>query len=172
MLVTSFKRLRRKLPLHVGWARVIETKTSEVNPEAENVPLHFVMLFPPGQSEDVRAIDWNTLWKECAGALARDTDPKADFAGMPDDVINYMTKGFDWDYAQDGCIGAENPRRYMYRVESGHAKFSYGGRLRLKLNIDTSDPTGLSLLMPRSTERRRARRQERRPLPDIPVEEN
>jgi hypothetical protein len=159
VLVAGFAKLRRKLPHSHGWARVIETKTADFNDQAENVHMHFVMIFPPGQKETVDAIDWNPLWSECVGDLARDTDPRARYAEVPQDVINYMTKGMNWDYAEDGRIGATDPRRYIQRVENGHARFSYGGVLRLKLNIDKADPTGLSQLEPRSTQRRRTRRQ-------------
>lgn len=156
-LVKGFAKLRRKLPHHKGWVRVIETKTADLDNESENVHMHFVMIFPPGQRENVDAIAWNSLWSKCAGDLARSTDPLARYAEVPQAVINYLTKGFDWDYAEDGKVGAENPQRYIQRVVNGHARFSGGGLLRLTLNIDTADPTGLSQFWPRSTIRNRRR---------------
>jgi hypothetical protein len=173
-LVKGFAKLRRKLPHHQGWARVIETKTADFDDEAENVHLHFVALFPPGQEEKVRSMDWDSLWSECAGDLARSTDPDATFAREPAAVLAYMTKGFDWDYAQDGRIGKEDPRRYMQRVENGHARFSGGGLLRLRPFTRMDRLTGLDLAYS-PTEQSTARNRARHPgsstvVADIPIE--
>jgi hypothetical protein len=173
-LVKGFAKLRRKLPHHQGWARVIETKTADSNDEAENVHLHFVALFPPGQEENVRSIDWDSLWSECAGDLARGTDPDASFAREPAAVLAYMTKGFDWDYAQDGRTGAADPLRYIRRVENGHARFSGGGLLRLRPFTRLDRMTGLDLAYS-PTELSTARNRARRPgsstvVADIPIE--
>lgn len=171
VLVGGFKKLRRKLPRPVlGWTRVIETKKSDQDPALENVHLHFVALFPSGLTDKVRAIDWETLWKESAGELARDTDPNADFARDPAAVLNYLAKGCDWDFAEDGVIGSEDPRRYVYRVQNAHAKFSGGGRLRLKIFSEADKLDGFDVVLPRSSVRSRRRRARPEVFPDIPIE--
>lgn len=171
VLVAGFAKLRRKLPCPVlGWARVIETKTSDLDPALENVHLHFVALFPSGLGDKVRAVEWGTLWKESAGEYARDTDPDADFAREPAAVLNYLTKGFDLDFAQDGVIGIEDPRRYVQRVQNCHAKFSGGGRLRLHIFSKGDKLCGLDPVLPRSTIRTQRRQAKPEVFPEIPIE--
>jgi len=78
LLVKAIPKLRRKLPRPVlGWARVIETNSSDFHPDLENVHTHLVMLFPSGLAEDVGAIQWDALWQNCAVELARNCDPNA-----------------------------------------------------------------------------------------------
>ncbi len=170
VLVAGLKKLRRKLPRPLlGWTRVIETRTSDLDPALENVHLHFVALFPSGLGDKVRAIDWETLWKESAGALARDTDQNADFARDPAAVLSYLTKGFAWDFAEDGMIGSQDPRRYVTRVQCGHAKFSGGGRLKLQIFSKSDKLEGFDVVLPRSSVRSR-RRQAKVTFPEIPIE--
>jgi hypothetical protein len=164
LLVSAFKRLRRKLPYHLGWCRVIETATSAESPNLENCHLHFVMLFPPGVVEPVSAIAWDDLWKACAGEFARDTDPNAGIANEPGDVARYMTKSMDWDFFEDAAIGIADPQRYIHRIRHGHTKFSGGGSLRIKVFSEADKECGLDVL-PRSTARDSARRPRHMPIP-------
>jgi len=170
LLVTAFKRLRRRLPYHVGWCRVIEISTATMNPEQENAHLHFVILFPRGQYDKVMGVDWNELWKTSAGVFARDTDPAWGVAAEPEAVIAYMTKGQPWDFLDDGLVGLSDPRRYVERVKNGHAKFSGGGALRLRVFSESDKQVGFDVVIPRSSERHRVRHPERLRWPDIPVE--
>jgi hypothetical protein len=170
LLVTAFKKLRRKLPRHIGWCRVLEIKASEVDAKQENVHLHFVMLFPCGLHDEVMGIAWDELWRESAGEFARDTDPQWGIAEEPEAVIAYMTKGQTWDFFEDGFIGLSDPRRYVERVQNGHAKFSGGGVLRLRPFSEMDKKCGLDVVLSRPTERDRARHPERLNWPDIPVE--
>lgn len=174
LLVSAFKKLRRKLPRNLGWTRTVETKSAYPDYERENCHLHFVMLFPAGVTEEVNAIQWERLWAECAGELVGDTDPYARMAESVNDVINYLTKGFAWDFADDGRVGAEDPRRYVNRIQHGHATFSSGGLLRLKVKIpepaEMDVLTGLDQFAPtRSTHRNRARNPQRQ-VRDIAIE--
>jgi hypothetical protein len=171
LLVRALRKLRRKVPHHLGWARVIETKTSDINPEMENVHMHLVMLFPAGQKENVNAIQWDDLWQKCAGELARDCDPAAGIAKSPESVINYLTKNQAWDFEQDAAIGIEDPLRYVCRVANGHSKFSGGGQLRFHVAFSEMDKLcGLDVALPRSSLRSRSR-QSNPPIPvEIPIE--
>jgi hypothetical protein len=135
LLVKAFGKLLRKRPLRHqrGWARTIETKRSSVSPDLENVHMHCIFLFPSGAAEDIGQIDWDGLWRQCAGDLARDTDADWGVARKPGAVVAYLTKAQVWDFAEDGMIGCNDPARYVRRVRCGHQKFSYGGRLKLKV---------------------------------------
>jgi hypothetical protein len=166
LLVKAFSKLRRMLPHHLGWARVIEVKASDFNPDLENVHLHFVALFPVGLSEDVNAIQWDGLWRKCAGELARDCDPDARFAEDTESVVHYLTKAMVWDFEEDGKTGIEDPGRYVHRVHLGHSKFSSGGKLRLRTAYSELDKAcGLDLVTPVSTLRSQSR-QLTRPVHD------
>ena len=147
---------------------MIETKTSDLNPERENVHMHFVMLFPPGLARDVEAIQWDALWQTCAGELARDTDPEARIAEDAAAVIKYLTKNQSWDFEQDALVGIVDPARYLCRVKNGHSKFSYGGLLKPPVyskedklfgwDLSLTDDDGVQrALKPRSTQRARMR---------------
>jgi len=182
LLVRAFGKLRRKLPHHLGWARVIETKTSDFNADLENCHLHFVMLFPSGLAEDIDAVQWDELWHKCAGDLARDCDPNARIAENTESVVNYLTKSFWLDFVEDADIGIADPLRYVHRVQHGHSKFSYGGILNppvfskidklCGLDATFTDEDGVRrAVIPRSTIRAQRRQCNPPTFPDeIPIE--
>lgn len=168
LLVWAFNKLlhKRQLRHQRGWARTIETKLSAVDPDMENVHTHVILLFPSGAVEDLRGINWDALWRQCAGELARDTDPDWGTARAPEAVVAYLTKNQVWDFEEDGMIGLDDPARYVRRVRCGHQKFSYGGRLRLQVVVaDVDAKCGLGPI-PRSTQRGWARQ---KPI-KIPIE--
>jgi hypothetical protein len=178
VLVSGLAKLRRgrKLPFTLGWVRVIEVKTSDQDPALENVYLHLLLLFPAGQAEAVDALDWETLWRQAAGELARGTDPKASLVRSPKAVAAYLTKSADKDFVQDALIGIEDPRRYIQRIDTGHNKFRSGGALtfhtsdKLVTTATSASDDGLDGLFPiRSRSAQRAR-QRRAPFEPIPIE--
>jgi hypothetical protein len=181
LLVKAFMKLRRKLPRPVlGWARVVETKTSLVSPELENVHLHLVALFPCGLREKVNAIQWDELWRKCAGEVARDCDPDARVAENTGAVVRYLTKNQAWDYAEDAEIGIVDPARYVCRVKNGHSKFSYGGILKPPVyskedklfgwDLAFTDDDGVQrALKPRSTIRSRMRQSKPPTYEDVEI---
>jgi hypothetical protein len=159
LLVEACGKLLRKRTIknNIGWTRTIETKSAaKPNEHLENTHAHLILVFPPELRREVQRLDWESLWSDCAGAEARSAVVK--IARAPQAVARYLTKSQAKDFVKDARVGIANPLRYWLRVQNGHAKFSGGGMLKLKVYFNASDQTGLSKLFPRSTQRTAARK--------------